>query len=100
MDQVDSQAASNRAPAGPLREYPPDVSIVVPAYGAAEALLRCLQSLARHAPANCKVSVVDDATPDDTVRQTCESMQPHFSRLSYHRSGENRGFVSTCNFAC
>lgn len=85
---------------GPFRQQSRGVSIVVPAYGAAEALLRCLQSLASHAPADCKVSVVDDATPDDSVRQACVSMQPRFPQLSYHRSEENRGFVGTCNFAC
>lgn len=78
---------------------PPGVSIVIPAYGAAQALLRCLKSLARHAPANCAVSVVDDATPDDSVREACESMRPHYPQLSYHRSEQNRGFVATCNFA-
>jgi len=99
MDQVDSQAASNRMTTGLLREQARGVSIVIPAYGAAEALLRCLQSLVTHAPANCKVLVVDDATPDDSVRKACESMQPHFPQLSYHRSEENRGFVGACNFA-
>ncbi len=79
---------------------PPGVSIVIPAYGAAEVLLRCLKSLARHAPSNCVVSVVDDATPDDSVRMACEGMQPHFPQLSYHRIEQNRGFVGACNFAC
>jgi GT2 family glycosyltransferase len=78
----------------------PDVSIVIPAYGAAEVLLRCLKSLARHVPSKCAVSVVDDATPDDSVRKACEDIQPHFPQLSYHRSEQNRGFVGTCNFAC
>jgi GT2 family glycosyltransferase len=78
----------------------PNVSVVVPAYGAAETLLRCLKSLAKHLPANCAVSVVDDATPDDSVRRAYEDMLPFLPQLNYHRSEENRGFVSTCNFGC
>jgi len=78
---------------------PPEVSIVVPAYGAAEELLQCLRSLIKHAPANCTVTVVDDATPDDSVRVACESVLAGFPQLSYHRIEENRGFVGACNFA-
>ena len=77
----------------------PEVSLVIPAYGAADLLLRCLKSLARHAPPNCTVSVVDDATPDDSVRKAVEDVRCRFPLLNYHRSEANRGFVSTCNFA-
>jgi len=74
------------------------VSVLIPAYGAADKLLVCLKSLAEHAPANCWVHVLDDATSDDSVRKTCEAVQPHFPQLSYHRSEVNRGFVASCNW--
>jgi GT2 family glycosyltransferase len=77
----------------------PAVSVVIPAYGAAQDLKRCLNSLATHAPAECAVSVVDDATPDDSVRDVCASVRPALPRLHYYRNEQNRGFVSTCNFA-
>src|SRR5271157_4591193 len=61
---------------------PRPVAILIPTFGAAEKLLVCLQSLARHAPADCRVYVADDGTPDDSVRKTCEAVQSHFPQLS------------------
>src|SRR5271157_3936797 len=74
------------------------VSVLIPTYGAADKLLLCLKSLAKHAPADCRVHVLDDATPDDSVRKACEAVQSHFPQLSYHRSEVNRGFVASCNW--
>src|SRR5271167_1189062 len=83
--------------AGQLKN-PRPVAILIPTFGAAEKLLVCLQSLARHAPADCRVYVVDDGTQDDSVRETCKAVQSHFPQLSYHRSEANRGFVESCNW--
>ncbi len=78
----------------------PSISILIPAFGAAEKLRVCLDSLAQHAPPASTVYVIDDATPDDSIRATCEAVQVHFPRLHYARSDVNRGFVRTCNWAC
>jgi GT2 family glycosyltransferase len=77
---------------------PRPISILIPAYRAADKLLVCLKSLAKHAPTDCRVHVLDDATPDDSVRKTCEAVQSHFPQLSYHQSEVNRGFVASCNW--
>ena len=82
---------------GKLEKLRP-VSVLIPTYGAADKLLMCLKSLAKHAPEDCRVHVLDDATADDSVRKTCEAVQPHFPQLSYHRSEVNRGFVASCNW--
>ena len=42
--------------------------------------------------------VLDDATPDDSIRNTCEAVHSHLPQLSYHRSEVNRGFVASCNW--
>jgi GT2 family glycosyltransferase len=77
---------------------PRPVSILIPTHGAAEMLLVCLESLVRQVPADCTVYVLDDATPNDSIRRACEGMQSRFPQLSYHRSDVNRGFVGTCNW--
>ena len=82
---------------GKLEKLRP-VSVLIPTYGAADKLLMCLKSLAKHAPEDCRVHVLDDATADDSVRKTCEAVQSHFPQLSYHRSEVNRGFVASCNW--
>ena len=78
---------------------PPEVSVVIPAYGSAEALRQCLESLARYVPKSCNLWIVDDATPDDSIRKTYDEMRHRFPRLNYHRNEENLGFVKTCNLA-
>jgi GT2 family glycosyltransferase len=72
-------------------DKPRPVSILISTYGAADKLLVCLKSLAKHVPADCRVYVLDDATPNDSVRKTCEAVQAYFPQLSYHRSEVNRG---------
>jgi GT2 family glycosyltransferase len=85
---------------GDLAAEPHSVSILIPAYGAASLLRKCLLSLARFAPPECFVYVLDDATPDDSIRETCEQMESSLPRLRYVRSEVNRGFVGVCNWGC
>lgn len=75
----------------------PTVSIVIPAYGAADSLRLCLESLRDHAPDRCTITVLDDATPDTSVESACEDF--HIPNFRYLRSPRNRGFVATCNWA-
>ena len=58
----------------------------------------CLESLFEHAPASCSITVLDDATPDDSVRIVCEEAGKSFSNFRYVKSNENRGFVKSCNW--
>lgn len=74
------------------------ICILIPTYGAAGKLSICLQSLANYAPPNCTVYVLDDATPDDSVRRiSCEEKYSGLE-VHYRRSQKNRGFVTTCNW--
>ena len=81
-------------------EGPPRVSILIPAYGARDALQRCLDSLAKHAPANSTITILDDGTLDDSIEKTYQAARNRILRLGYYRSERNRGFVGICNWAC
>lgn len=75
------------------------VTILIPAYGAAAKLEVCLRSLSLYLPAaGCTTYVLDDATPDASVRQVCEAGKSSLPELHYLRSETNRGFVATCNW--
>lgn len=76
----------------------PSLAILIPTYGAVEKLEVCLESLARYAPADCVIYVLDDATPDDSIRKTCLRFRNQLPGLSYRRSEVNQGFVRTCNW--
>lgn len=78
----------------------PRASILIPAYGAAPALRNCLLSLARFAPPECSICVLDDATPDESIRETCAEVVDSLPQLRYERSEVNRGFVGICNWGC
>lgn len=71
----------------------PLLSIVIPAFNAADDLKRCLQRLIRHVPLNCEILVIDDASTDRTV-EVAESFDVRCLR-SDRRSGpataRNRG---------
>lgn len=73
----------------------PMVSIIIPTFGKADYTLRCLASIAAHAPgAPIEVVVVDDASPDpDVVR--LESV----AGVRLLRNLNNQGFVRACNAA-
>ncbi len=48
-------------------EEGPALSVVIPAYNAADDLSRCLQRLIRHAPPSCEIIVADDCSTDRTA---------------------------------
>ncbi|HET8996061.1 MAG TPA: glycosyltransferase, partial [Acetobacteraceae bacterium] len=78
----------------PAQEHPL-VSVIVPTYGKVEYTLRCLASIAAHAPAAAiEVIVVDDAYPGADI--AC-LQQVRGIRLL--RSPVNRGFLHSCNAA-
>ncbi|HUI84708.1 MAG TPA: glycosyltransferase [Candidatus Binatia bacterium] len=75
------------------------VSVFIPAFGGAGALKLCLKSLARYAPSRASITILDDGTPDSSVLTEYAAARECIPRLGYYRSGENRGFVSICNWA-
>ena len=76
------------------------VSILIPAHGAAPLVRKCLLSLAKFAPLDCSIHVLDDATPDSSIREICDELQGSIPQLRYVRSEVNRGFVGISNWGC
>ena len=74
------------------------VTIVIPAYGAADQLRHCLESLVGCCPPGSSVIVADDATPDDSVSQVARAFESALP-VSYVRRTDNLGFVENCNEA-
>lgn len=80
--------------AGPPQLVP--LEVIVPIYGAAEALAACLRSLDRTCAADQPILLIDDASPDPTVRSLLACFADRPSRRVIHH-GRNRGFVETAN---
>ena len=75
------------SPAAPL------ASIVIPVYNQLAMTLACLHSLTQSGDATAfEVIVVDDASPDESVRRLAT-----LPGLRYHRNAANLGFIGACN---
>lgn len=75
------------------------VDVIVPIYGAADHVERCVDSvLANTVHSDVRVILSDDASPDDRIPPLLErySTDP---RVIVRRADHNRGFVRNCNEA-
>ena len=90
--------AAETAREGPNSAQQLSVTIVIPAYGAADQLRQCLESLVGCCPPGSSVIVADDATPDDSVSEVARSFESALP-VSFVRRTENLGFVENCNEA-
>jgi len=71
----------------------PQVSVIIPAYGKMEYTLRCLHSIAAHAPvAPFEVIVMDDCSPDDSF-----GVLSSVKGIRLLRNERNQGFIRSCN---
>jgi len=74
----------------------PAACVVIPVYNAPEETDRCLASVRRHTPADAKVIVLDDASPDERVAAVLERHRED-PRLDIRRNPENLGFTGNVN---
>lgn len=74
----------------------PAACVVIPVYNAPEETDRCLASVRRHTPADVKVIVLDDASPDAKVADVLERHGKD-PRVEIHRNPENLGFTGNIN---
>jgi len=73
----------------------PTVSVVIPTYGKVDYTLRCLESIARHAPKTpFEVIVAEDASGDPDIGQLA-----HVSGIRFLQNETNLGFLRSCNAA-
>lgn len=71
----------------------PQVSLIIPVYGAWAHTLACLRALAEHPPLiPFEVIVVDDASPDDSLQ-----LLRQIEGIRVHARSENGGFIAACN---
>jgi GT2 family glycosyltransferase len=74
--------------------------VVVPVYGAPDALAACLESLRLTLPADAQVLVCDDASPDPQIaRQLADWTSRVPFRVRIERRARNLGFVANVNLA-
>ena len=85
-------AAAPRSVEGPL------VTVIVPAYNAADTIVTALESLARQTWDNLEVIVVDDASPDATAERA-EVFAKDDSRFRVLRQETNAGAYAARNRA-
>ncbi|WP_202844443.1 glycosyltransferase [Luteimonas saliphila] len=71
----------------------PAASVVIPVHGQWPHTLACLRAIAAHPPLRAtEIIVVDDASPDDTLRYL-----PQVSGLRIVTRAANGGFIAACN---
>ena len=73
------------------------VTVVVPVYNAAAALVECVASLQRTLPATARALVIDDASPDPAVAKALAAIPAEDERFRVWHNRRNLGFVATCN---
>jgi GT2 family glycosyltransferase len=71
----------------------PMLSIVIPTHRRADLLRECLRAVVRHAPADCDVIVVDDASPDGV----CSRIAAQFPAVQVVRLTRQGGFARAAN---
>jgi GT2 family glycosyltransferase len=72
---------------------PPDLSIVIPTHNRPDLLRACLTGVARYAPANTQVLVVDDASPERAGSRVAAS----FPGVQVVRLNRRQGFCKAAN---
>lgn len=73
-----------------------DVAIVVPVYGAAGLVERCLESVLAHTTGRARLIVVDDASPEPEIAP----LLARYARMPWVQvlhNDTNRGFTATAN---
>ena len=72
------------------------VDVVIPVYGQADATRRCVESVLDCTDGKYRLIVIDDCSPDATVRQLARGLESD-PRCVIIRNNRNCGFVSTAN---
>ncbi len=71
---------------------PPRIGVVVPAYNRGDLLARCLQSLKDSQGVDCRIQVIDNASPEDL-----EPIRAAFPELGWLRRQRNIGYAAANN---
>lgn len=81
-------------------EYQPKISILVPTYNTDHGFLRdCLDSVLGQVYENWELCVIDDASPDEGVREIIKEYAAHDPRIQYKFLGKNKHIAGATNEA-
>lgn len=70
----------------------------IPVYGAHEHFVGCIRSVLAHTPADVRVLIADDASPDERSREFAGKLESEH-QLFYLRQAQNLGFPANVNAA-
>ena len=73
------------------------VDIVVPVYGARDLVMRCIDSVVRHATGDTRLVIIDDASPDPLLLPELAAFAAKHDRVVLLSNPVNLGFVGTAN---
>ncbi|MBT8048787.1 MAG: glycosyltransferase family 2 protein [Xanthomonadales bacterium] len=74
------------------------ISVVIPAYNAAEELACCLESVFATTPMSTEVLIIDDASPDPATQRVLDDWREKApAGWTFTRHEQNLGFVATAN---
>jgi O-antigen biosynthesis protein len=93
ISKQDTHTSFTSIPTSDPESGNPLVSVIIPVYGKIEYTMRCLASIAEHAPQSAfEVIVVDDYSPDDSAEALSK-----IRGIRLHRNKHNLGFIRSCN---
>lgn len=96
IDQKFSVSISSAPVAAPTPRLASRVSVIVPIYNAVEDTQVCIERLIAHTTTDCRVILINDASPDAAVAKLLKryAQVPNFKILT---NKENMGFTRTVN---
>jgi len=72
------------------------VKIIIPVYGGRQVVAECLASVCASVPQNVEIIVIDDASPDDSLRADLDGLA-NSGAITLLRNAENIGFPASVN---
>ena len=77
---------------------PFSLDIVIPVYNAPDDVRRCIDSVLRHAHDDCRITLIDDASPDPAIAKLFEEIEARdLPDVLLLRNEQNLGFTGTAN---
>ena len=74
------------------------IDIIIPVYNAYDDVVRCVASVRKHAGADCRIVLIDDASPDVRIKSLFRELASERDpRMMFLANANNSGFVGTVN---
>ena len=74
------------------------IDVIIPVYNAFDDVVRCVTSVRRHTGADCRIVLMDDASPDVRIRSLFDDLQREGDpRMVFLANAANSGFVGAVN---